>query len=221
MHTPDGMLEGTPAAPEQVVHVHRSKYLARVLKTNPLEMLRLLNIALTTAKFRYLLCCIGKGTVVGTRTEMVNSSNVRIGKDCLLQDSIYLRAGTDGKIIMGDRVAINSFCKIFGHGSVEIGDDAQIGPGTLITTTDHDIYGNLEASFKKVTIGKRAWIGANVTILPGITIGDYAVVGAGSVVTRDIPPRCIAVGVPARVIKTMDGATVQDREGDRAERGGV
>ena len=194
-----------PEQPEPVVHVHRSKYLSRVLKTNPLELLRLLSIALTTAKYRYLVRCAGKGTVVGTGTEIINSANVSIGRDCLLQDSIYLRAGTDGRIVLGDRVAINSFAKIFGHGSVEIADDAQLGPCTLITTTDHNIYGSLEASFKKVTIGKRAWIGANVTILPGVAIGDYAVIGAGSVVTRDIPARCIAVGVPARVIKTLDG----------------
>jgi acetyltransferase-like isoleucine patch superfamily enzyme len=188
---------------EPLVHVNRSKYLSRILKTNPFELWRILMIALTTAKYRYLLRCIGKGTVVGVRTEIVNSNNVKIGKDCLLQDAVYLRAGTEGKITLGDRAAINSFARLFGHGSIEIGEDAQIGPGCLITTTDHNIYENLEASFKKVTIGKRAWIGANVTVLPGISIGDYAVVGAGSVVTKDVPAYSVVVGVPARVIKEI------------------
>jgi acetyltransferase-like isoleucine patch superfamily enzyme len=188
---------------EPLVHVNRSKYLSRILKTNPFELWRILMIALTTAKYRYLLRCIGKGTVVGVRTEIVNSNNVKIGKDCLLQDAVYLRAGTEGKITLGDRAAINSFARLFGHGSIEIGEDAQIGPGCLITTTDHNIYENLEASFRKVTIGKRAWIGANVTVLPGISIGDYAVVGAGSVVTRDVPAYSVVVGVPARVIKEI------------------
>jgi acetyltransferase-like isoleucine patch superfamily enzyme len=188
---------------EPLVHVNRSKYLSRILKTNPFELWRILMIALTTAKYRYLLRCIGKGTVVGVRTEIVNSNNVKIGKDCLLQDAVYLRAGTEGKITLGDRAAINSFARLFGHGSIEIGEDAQIGPGCLITTTDHNIYENLEASFKKVMIGKRAWIGANVTVLPGITIGDYAVVGAGSVVTKDVPAYSVVVGVPARVIKEI------------------
>ena len=55
-----------------------------------------------------------------------------------------------------------------------------------------------------VPVGKRAWIGANVTILPGVSIGDYAVIGAGSVVNKSIPARAIAVGVPARVIGSLD-----------------
>jgi acetyltransferase-like isoleucine patch superfamily enzyme len=204
--------EGQP-----VVHVNRSKYFSRILKTNPFELWRILMIALNTAKYRYLLRCIGKGTVVGVRTEIVNSANVKIGRDCLLQDAVYIRAGTDGKITMGDRAAINSFARLFGHGTIEIGEDAQIGPGCLITTTDHNIYENLEASFKKVTIGRRAWIGANVTVLPGITIGDHAVVGAGSVVTRDVPPYAVVVGVPARVIREIgapEEEVVQDIKGE-------
>jgi acetyltransferase-like isoleucine patch superfamily enzyme len=119
---------------------------------------------------------------------------------------IYIRAGNEGSVTIGDRVAINSFCRLFGHGSIRIGDDAQVGPGTLITTTDHDFHGDMQASFRPVVIGRRAWIGANVTILPGVSIGEFAVIGAGSVVTQSIPASSIAVGVPARVIRTADGA---------------
>lgn len=182
-------------------HVKKKAYFFEILKQNPFELIRMFNIVLTTAKYRYLRGCIGKGTVVGTKTEIVNSNNVRIGRDCLLQDGIYIRAGTQGKIIIEDRAAINSFARLFGHGGIRIGEDAQIGPGTLITTTDHDIHNKLEARFKPVVIGNRAWIAANVTILPGISIGENAVIGAGSVVTADIPANCVAVGVPARVIK--------------------
>lgn len=191
-------------AVEPLIHVRKSRYIGQVLRSDPFELLRVIRTALTTAKFRYIRRCIGKGTVVGPHTEIINAAQVRIGRDCLLQDGVYMRAGTQGKIILGDRVALNSFCRLFGHGTIEIQDDAQLGPGSLVTTTEHDIYGSLEASFKKVEIGKRAWIGANVTILPGVKIGDYAVIGAGSVVTKDIPARCVAVGVPARVIKTLD-----------------
>lgn len=197
-------------SPEYLTHVHRQKYLSKVLKKNPSELLRLVWIAFSTAKYR-LLGCVGKGTVVGTHTEIINTANVSIGRDALLQDHIYIRAGTQGYIRMGDRVAINSFVRLFGHGGIEIEDDAQLGPGTLITTTDHDIFGKLEADFKQVHIGKRAWIGANVTILPGVCIGEYAVIGAGAVVTRDIPARCIAVGVPARVIRSLDGEVIPVR----------
>jgi acetyltransferase-like isoleucine patch superfamily enzyme len=186
---------------EEKGHVKTRSYFRAILKQNPFELLRMFNILLTTAKYRYLRGCIGKGTVVGTKTEIVNSNNVKIGRDCLLQDGVYIRAGTQGKIIIQDRAAINSFARLFGHGGIHIGEDAQIGPGTLITTTDHDIYNSLEARFKPVVIGKRAWIAANVTILPGVNVGENAVIGAGSVVTSDIPANSIAVGVPARVIK--------------------
>ena len=191
-------------------------YLTRVLRTNPSELLRLLRIGLTTAKYRYVKRCVGKGTIVGTRTEIINSANVRIGHGCLLQDAIYIRAGTEGSITIGDRAAINSFCRLFGHGSIIIGEDTQLGPGTLVTTTGHDYQRELAAHFQRVVIGKGVWIGANVTILSGVEIGDFAVIGAGSVVTKDIPPRSVAVGVPARVIRQIDeSAITQQVQGSR------
>jgi acetyltransferase-like isoleucine patch superfamily enzyme len=179
-------------------------YLVRVIKINPFELCRLLCIGLTTAKYRYIKRCIGKGTIVGVRTDIINSANVRIGNDCLLQDAIYMRAGTEGRITIGDRAALNSFCRLFGHGCIEIGEDTQIGPGSLITTTEHDYHHELATEFKRIVIGRGVWIGANVTILPGVEIGDFAVVGAGSVVMKSIPPRCVALGVPARVVKRLD-----------------
>lgn len=186
--------------------LNKFAYFARVARSNPSELLRLFRIGLVTAKYRYVKRCIGKGTVVGTRTEIINSANVHIGERCLLQDSIYIRAGTEGRITIGDRAAINSFCRLFGHGTIAVGEDTQIGPGTLITTTEHDYHGDLKERFVPVAIGNGVWIGANVTILAGVTIGDFAVVGAGSVVTRNIPAHSVAVGVPARVIRQIDRA---------------
>jgi acetyltransferase-like isoleucine patch superfamily enzyme len=200
-----------------VYTLDKSAYLSRVLRENPSELYRLLGIGLTTAKYRYLKRCIGKGTVVGRRTEIINSAHVHIGSGCLLQDAVYIRAGTEGNIVIGDRSALNSFCRLFGHGSIEIGEDTQIGPGSLITTTDHDYHQNLERHYKRVVIGRGVWIGANVTVLPGVEIGDFAVIGAGTVVTTSIPSRAIAVGVPARVIKYVDDvgalAAVQEASG--------
>jgi maltose O-acetyltransferase len=65
----------------------------------------------------------------------------------------------------------------------------------------------LQTRYKRVVIGQQVWIGANVTILPGVEIGDRAVIGAGAVVTKDIPPRSVAVGVPARIIKKLAEST--------------
>ena len=176
----------------------------KALGGSPLEVVRLLHVALTTWYFRYVRRVVGKGTIVGRWVRIVNAANVKIGEHCLFQDGVYMRAGNQGYIHIADRAALNSFNKLFGHGGIEIGEEAQLGPGSLITTTDHDYYDeNLETTFKKVTIGRRVWIGANVTILPGVTIGEYSVVGAGAVVNRDIPPRSVAVGVPAKVIKQL------------------
>lgn len=178
----------------------RYGYLLHVIKRNRSEVLRLISIAVATAKYRYLKRCVGKGTIVEPRTRIINAANVRIGKDVLLKEGTYIRAGIEGKICIGDRSALNCYCRLFGHGVIEIGEDTQIGPGTIITTTDHDYHSNLETRFKGVIIGKGVWIGANVTILPGAEIGDFAVIGAGSVVNRKIPPRAVALGVPARVV---------------------
>jgi acetyltransferase-like isoleucine patch superfamily enzyme len=177
-----------------------------IIKTNPSELWRVLRIGLASARYRYLTRCVGRGTVVGVRTQIINSANVRIGRDCLLQDDIYLRVGTEGRITIGDRATLDSFCRLFGHGAIDIGEDTRIGPGCLITTTDHDYGDNLTVRFKRVSIGRRVWIGANVTILPGVDIGDDAVVEAGSVVMKSLPPRCVALGIPARVVKRQDKA---------------
>ncbi len=202
---------------EKIVHIRKTDYIAKMLKQNPLELLRVLHVGWTTFKYRYLFRCVGAGTIVGRWVSIVNSGNVKIGTNCLFQDGVYMRAGNQGWITIEDRAALNSYSKLFAHGGIEIGEEAQIGPGSLVTTTDHDYYDeNLETVFKTVRIGRRVWLGANVTVLPGVTIGEYAVIGAGAVVNRDIPPYAVAVGVPAKVIKYLNednGSAQSDVEG--------
>lgn len=184
-------------------HVDVKERLARAVRSNPLEWIQIALAALNTLRCRYLLRCVGKGTVVGRGTKIVNFTNVTIGSGCFFQEYVYMRAGSEGYIRIGNDCAVNSFAKLFGHGGIEIGDRTQLGPACLITTTHHDYQReDLKPEFRKVTIGKGVWIGANSLILPGVTIGDDCVIGAGSVVTRDIAGGLIAVGSPARVIKS-------------------
>ncbi len=93
---------------------------------------------------------------------------------------------------------------------VQIGDHCMIGPGTLITTVGHplDPAGRRArlAQAEPVVIGDDVWIGGNVTVLPGVHIGNNVVIGAGSVVTRDIPGNSLALGVPARVVRQLEEA---------------
>src|SRR5687767_9592100 len=106
--------------------LNRLAYLTGVLRHNPLELWRLFRVALVTFKYRFLFRCAGAGSVLGVGTEIVNTANVRLGRGVLLQDHVYIRAGTEGSVRIGDRAAINSFCRIFGHGAVTIGEDTQL-----------------------------------------------------------------------------------------------
>lgn len=108
-------------------------------------------------------------------------------------------------IVFGKRVFVNSGCKFQDQGGIVIGDDVLVGHNCVIATLNHnenpDLRGNLIP--KPVKIGNKVWIGANVTILPGVTVGDGAILAAGAVVNKDVPPRAVVGGVPAKVIKTI------------------
>lgn len=110
-------------------------------------------------------------------------------------------------ISLGDRIFINSGCKFQDQGGVVIGDDCLIGHNVVIATLNHDLMPSRRADMHPapVVIGRNVWIGANATILPGVTIGDDAVVGAASVVTKDVPVGAIVVGSPARVVRSVTG----------------
>ena len=116
----------------------------------------------------------------------------------------YTDCGKNIKI--GKNVFINACCRFQDQGGIEIGDGSLIGHNTTIATLNHDFNPakrqNLTPS--PVKIGKNVWIGSDCTILPGVIIGDGAIIGAGSVVTKSVPANTIAVGNPARVIKKIE-----------------
>lgn len=109
------------------------------------------------------------------------------------------------RVKFGKNVFINHSAIFSASGGIEIEDGVSIAPGVRIATINHDFnQRHTIYTYGKVVIKKNAWIGMNVTICPGVTIGEYAVVGAGAVVTKDIPDYGVAVGSPAKVIKYLD-----------------
>lgn len=111
-------------------------------------------------------------------------------------------------IHLGKNVFINSYCYFMDGGSITIGDNVFIGPYCGFYTANHPIdYKERNRGMEialPIRIGNNVWFGANVSVMPGITIGDDCVIGAGSVVTKDIPPHSLACGNPCRVIKQWD-----------------
>jgi maltose O-acetyltransferase len=110
-------------------------------------------------------------------------------------------------IRIGRNGFVNYGCVFLDCNLITIGDDAQIGPGVHIYTALHPVdpetrRSGLEAA-KPVTIGNNVWLGGCSVICPGVTIGDNSVIGAGSVVVRDIPANCVAVGNPCRPIRNI------------------
>ena len=95
-------------------------------------------------------------------------------------------------------------------GGIEFGNNVQIGPHVTIVTDNHDLANRYVLKCRKVVIGNNVWIGAGVNIMPGVHIGDNAVIAGGAVVTRDVPANTVVGGNPAKVIKQLndEGITV-------------
>lgn len=116
----------------------------------------------------------------------------------------YTECGINIKL--GKNVFINSGCCFQDHAGIEIGDGTLIGHQVVIATINHaqDPVSRADMFPKPVKIGKNVWIGAHATILPGVTIGDNAIIAAGAVVTKDVEKNAVAGGVPAKKIKDIE-----------------
>lgn len=142
-----------------------------------------------------------------------NFTDIELESNCGLDRGVILLCSCESlphpKIFIGGNTYINRNSFIDASLCVTIGRDCAIGPNCYITDHDHGQNPSLPPLHqplvsKPTRICDRVWLGANVTVLKGVTIGERAIVGAGSVVTHDLPPKAIAVGVPAKVIKYMD-----------------
>lgn len=112
-------------------------------------------------------------------------------------------------ITIGKRVFINSGCRFQDQGGITIGDDVLIGHNVVLATLNHGVAPDSRKDIHpaSIIIGKNVWIGANSTIVPGVMIGDNAIIAAGAVVTKNVPTNTVVGGVPAKVIKKIDEVT--------------
>ncbi len=130
----------------------------------------------------------------------------RVGEGCFYLDHIVWLNGEH--VEMGDGVGFNYGCYVNGYGGLVIGDNTIFGPYTMVHTANHemdDITRPIQEQGWKaapVSVARNCWIGMGVCILPGVEVGEGCVIGAGSVVTRDIEPFSVAVGNPAKVVKS-------------------
>lgn len=145
------------------------------------------------------------------KKELMYQIFAEVGENCYIEPPLHASWGKHTHL--GKNVYANFNLTLVDDTHVYIGDHTMIGPNVTIATAGHPI--NPEHRIKiaqfniPVHIGKNVWIGANSVVLPGITIGDHSVIGAGSIVTKDIPSNVVAVGNPCRVLREISD---RDRE---------
>ncbi len=141
------------------------------------------------------------------REAMLRDMFCEIGENCYIEPPLHANWG--GKHThFGKNVYANFGLTLVDDTHIYIGDGTMLGPNVVIATAGHPILPELrEKQYQfnmPVHIGKNCWLGAGVIVLPGVTIGDNSVIGAGSVVTKDIPANVIAVGNPCRVLREIN-----------------
>lgn len=170
------------------------------VKTRPRLWLRM---------FQFLYMKRGKKSVIyrTVRKDIVPFNCFSLGKSSVIEDYSIVNNAV-GDIYIGDHSRIGLGNTLIGP--VHIGNNVIIAQNVVISALNHN-YEDITTSInnqgihvEKIIIGNNAWIGANCSILPGVHIGDHVVVGAGSVVTKDIPSYCVVVGNPARIMKQYD-----------------
>jgi lipopolysaccharide O-acetyltransferase len=164
-----------------------------------------------------------EGLHIGRYSRLKGLAFMKFGKDFSAGDGLWMEAIAryedqvfQPRIVIGDSVRISNWVHIAATHYVEIGDHCLIGSKVVITDHGHGQYANGHSlpfeppakrrldSTRKVVIGPNAWLGDGVVVMPDVTIGEGAVIGANSVVSRDIPPFTVSVGAPARPIKQFD-----------------
>lgn len=146
-------------------------------------------------------------TEMEKREALLKEMFAQIGEGCYIEPPLHSNFG-GGHVHFGKNVYANFNLTLVDDTHIYVGDYTMIGPNVVIATAGHPILPELrEQAYQynmPVRIGKNCWIGSGAIILPGITIGDNVVVGAGSVVTKDLPSNVVAVGNPCRVLREVN-----------------
>ena len=151
-------------------------------------------------------------TEMDKRKTLLKEMFAEIGEDCYIEPPFHSNFGGH-HVHFGNSVYANFNLTLVDDTHIYVGDHTMFGPNVVVATAGHPIVPELrELAYQynaPVHIGRNCWLGAGVIVLPGITIGDNSVIGAGSVVTKDIPANVVAVGNPCRVLREINE---QDRE---------
>ena len=140
------------------------------------------------------------------RAAMLKDMFAEIGENCYIEPPLHANWG--GKHVhLGNNVYANFNLTLVDDVDIYIGNDCLFGPNTVIATAGHPIDPELRARVTQynaeVHIGNNVWLGAGVIVMPGVTIGDNSVIGAGSIVTKDIPSTVVAFGTPCKVFREI------------------
>jgi acetyltransferase-like isoleucine patch superfamily enzyme len=147
----------------------------------------------------------------GNVLEAFKEGRLEVGEHSLFEPHVWLTAPDDARIVIGSQSYLNIAVMVASVDYVQIGDHCMFANGCFITDGNHRVDDPIRpvpwqgfTSKGPTTIGNNVWCGANVVITSGVTVGERSVIGANSVITRDIPPFSIAAGVPAQVIREIE-----------------
>lgn len=178
---------------------------------------KIVSSASRAAYYRRRFKKMGRSTLIGKGVSFLHPEDISIGchnniqKGCVIESWHFPKLKNKGEITIGNMCDIGEYSHITAINKITIGDHLLTGRFVLITDNTHGLTDNSELDLPPVlrtviskgpvVIGKNVWLADKVSVMPGVTIGDGAIIAANAVVTHDIPPYSLAAGVPARIIK--------------------
>lgn len=179
--------------------------------------------------YPFCLASVGRKVFIKTGVDFIGARKIRLGHNVRLDRNVRIRCA-DGQVIIGDNVRVDqgaeiycyddknfvisngvkvgSYCRLSGHGALFIGENCLLGPHVSVFTSNHVFEDPsipiCQQGFtaEGIVVEADCWLGAGVKVMDGIRIGKGCVIGAGAVVTKSLPPYSIALGIPARIIKS-------------------